>query len=1230
MVKRKLQDTDEYYRNLLGAFESEGDELDKNMDDDSKDTKELDQNFGTTNHQAPDIDNNEGTEAIKEGDTYDSDLNFQDKSRGTISNNFEDESGTVITDDYKFGNSPDMTGTEAEDTHVHNNKFDTNFEDHSEKNDEIDPNWTNTKEIADEGDMEYQMPNQEGLYGDLGDDAEPALDQMTPQPKKAGASLYSDLGTDAEPAFDNMFGKKGGGEEEDDPFPLEAQPQDKIQVGGLFNNPEEPVIDEANGTADPLMLGENYAKEELELCTCGHLGGATDPAQNKHEDRMQQGHGACTVCPCEQFTWTSMDRSGEAEGTQADDGKTIDGNFDDESDGKIDDNFENDKNIADETDLADNKYGSNKSEGTYNANKDTTGLTQKKADELYDASSDPSHGVSFKCNCGTIISESAYESHLETAHAGDPWYNATEFHDVPIENDDIKNPDEDEVTSQDDSYNSDPQHEIGSHMVQSAKGQLSNQTGAKESFKKKRHAREDIISCPVCGNLSQDGDIIADHLEDDVNGHGWSPQQLERWESGMGVTGPEEDGEAQSGEDYRVMDDLVSFGSDHANLADAIKAADDAGGYVVDSDADDLMPEISHDTPTYQSPDYRDEFPNEDVVDGEWQPDKPDYVNEPDYDPDWVNHYGEGPHHQGKKGEAGEGALKDKITGAWNRMDQAVKEETANTAGADPNIATLSLSEIEDNHPEDFEKLKMFGVFEDSKWVGNEGAGPCEKCGNPHDTDVHDEMQSYKKGAYGEEGLYDSIDSTGRTLEEPSYDIQDTVNYDLEGSEEEDKNPNDPRQPAIGGYDPELDSDDPNDEYSKEEEFDEEDMKEINKSLEPVPDYSDPEQEGMHDEDINYQNNDRPQPLPWQEGGEQGYDEGGMQDITDLEDGYDIEEEKGNDYLQIDNDAGFDWQQGGEQGQTVPDDTINFFEDSGDAEGMVQNLRDQGYTEEEINDALQRGGTDPSYQQGETQTDMYDAHRDDYGKDEGLYGSDDAEDEQFSAAGVQPYGDPEDDYDKWVTYANKHNPAEYEDTLYDVISDDPTHDEPTSTESDGTEDVIEDEGIDPNAERHEDWGGELPQVKDKSTEQFEAQVCPLCGKTFKFNVGNQEDVSGSETEMGDHMKMEHNADPQAWAEQQQISFFDGELGMSTPVPEEMEQPQGDQIPPQPSMEGDVGLPTPETVLAPEASYASSITPRSNQEDDDGKKESKDLLDEEKPKSAEATIASATSEFDILH
>ncbi len=59
------------------------------------------------------------------------------------------------------------------------------------------------------------QPPQEGLYGDLGKDAEPAIDRMTPAPPKQ-EGLYGDLGSAAEPAFDQMFPPPP---QEQQPFP---------------------------------------------------------------------------------------------------------------------------------------------------------------------------------------------------------------------------------------------------------------------------------------------------------------------------------------------------------------------------------------------------------------------------------------------------------------------------------------------------------------------------------------------------------------------------------------------------------------------------------------------------------------------------------------------------------------------------------------------------------------------------------------------------------------------------------------------------------------------------------------------------------------------------------------------------------------------------------------------------------------------------------------------------
>jgi len=83
--------------------------------------------------------------------------------------------------------------------------------------------------------------------------------------------------------------------------------------------------------------------------------------------------------------------------------------------------------------------------------------------------------------------------------------------------------------------------------------------------------------------------------------------------------------------------------------------------------------------------------------------------------------------------------------------------------------------------------------------------------------------------------------------------------------------------------------------------------------------------------------------------------------ITGEEQGFEPDEYGGGDLLQE-----------GEEQQTVPDTTIDYFEDVGDAEGLISQLRKEGYTEEEIENALQRGGVDPSYiGEGELEDDPF-------------------------------------------------------------------------------------------------------------------------------------------------------------------------------------------------------------------------------------------------------------------
>jgi len=39
--------------------------------------------------------------------------------------------------------------------------------------------------------------------------------------------------------------------------------------------------------------------DQDEMCSCGHK-------RSDHRDRFDQGHGACTLCYCPQFTWVKF------------------------------------------------------------------------------------------------------------------------------------------------------------------------------------------------------------------------------------------------------------------------------------------------------------------------------------------------------------------------------------------------------------------------------------------------------------------------------------------------------------------------------------------------------------------------------------------------------------------------------------------------------------------------------------------------------------------------------------------------------------------------------------------------------------------------------------------------------------------------------------------------------------------------------------------------------------
>jgi len=61
-------------------------------------------------------------------------------------------------------------------------------------------------------------------------------------------------------------------------------------------------------------------------------------------------------------------------------------------------------------------------------------------------------------------------------------------------------------------------------------------------------------------------------------------------------------------------------------------------------------------------------------------------------------------------------------------------------------------------------------------------------------------------------------------------------------------------------------------------------------------------------------------------------------------------------------------------------------------------------------------------------------------------------------------------------------------------------------------------------------------LKDYGTEQFDAFICPLCGKTMKYEVNNPEKLLQTEKIMADHMTSSHNADYGTWKSDEIIKF----------------------------------------------------------------------------------------------
>jgi len=180
----------------------------------------------------------EAREAIKEGDDSDFDENFKEGT--TISDNFNDESSTVKSDDNKWENHSDMTGevlrkmgyekldtygdyygTEHHSNAIDDKDFTKNFEDETGTDKGLDPNFKEegytTGETEDETD--------EGLYGSIGPKAGDYLDRyLDSDDKEEGdeADNYSEKCPECGKTFDN---------------PADAAPQLQIKLQPIDSIP---------------------------------------------------------------------------------------------------------------------------------------------------------------------------------------------------------------------------------------------------------------------------------------------------------------------------------------------------------------------------------------------------------------------------------------------------------------------------------------------------------------------------------------------------------------------------------------------------------------------------------------------------------------------------------------------------------------------------------------------------------------------------------------------------------------------------------------------------------------------------------------------------------------------------------------------------------------------------------------------------------------------------------
>ena len=210
-----------------------------------------------------------------------------------------------------------------------------------------------------------------------------------------------------------LNGLESAGDELDPNYDDDSKDKDEIDLNSVGQNKDEldknfketvEAIKEGGDTKD---FDENFDDES-------ETGAITKNEEDESEDVKN-----------DDYKWKNHpDMTGEVD-SNAVDKKDFDANYEDETNGALDKNFEEDKSITGETfDQAKDPNEQFKKKvfeyAKYDPNENTKGLAR--LGESYDPSKDDLHTVTFRCNCGQEINEKSYAQHVATEHKGDSWF----------------------------------------------------------------------------------------------------------------------------------------------------------------------------------------------------------------------------------------------------------------------------------------------------------------------------------------------------------------------------------------------------------------------------------------------------------------------------------------------------------------------------------------------------------------------------------------------------------------------------------------------------------------------------------------------------------------------------------------------------------------------------------------------------------------------------------------